>query len=217
MIQRFTSLVLTLIFLCITANAQIDEKIIVHLKNGEQKEYLLDEVEFVEIVSNNNASGDIVEGIGGTIPEAVDMGLSVMWADHNLGASFPADAGGYFPWDAEETSLWGDGWRLPTDEEWQELYDKCRWTWTIRDGIGGRVITGPNGNSIFVPASGIDIDGEKLVNGCIGIYWTADASEIGDGAQPVKATGTYFDSANIYRIDYPTDNKLNIRMVKPLK
>ena len=32
------------------------------------------------------------------IPEAVDLGLSVMWASANLGASRPDEAGGYFAW-----------------------------------------------------------------------------------------------------------------------
>lgn len=206
-----------LFFFCCTISAQNNEKIVVHLKNGEQVVYSMDDVDFVEIQSDEVQDQDIVEGIGGTIGKAVDLGLSVLWADHNLGAAYPTNIGGHFVWNADEAALWGDGWRLPTDEEWQELYDKCRWTWVVRDGIGGRVITGNNGNSIFIPASGVDIDGNILVNGCIGIYWTADECEKEDGATPVKATGTYFDSANIYRIDYPVDNRLSIRMVRDVE
>ena len=47
-------------------------------------------------------------------------------------------------------ALWGDGWRLPTEEEMKELIEQC--TWEV-SGYGYKV-TGPNGNSIFLPAAG---------------------------------------------------------------
>lgn len=46
------------------------------------------------------------------------------------------------------TMCWGEDWRLPTKEEMQELIDKCTWTRSGYDAI----ITGPNGNSIKLPA-----------------------------------------------------------------
>ncbi len=49
---------------------------------------------------------------------------------------------------------WGEGWRMPTHKEMQELVDSCTWTWTTKEGVIGYKVTGPNGNSIFLPASG---------------------------------------------------------------
>ena len=49
---------------------------------------------------------------------------------------------------------WGGTWRMPTEAEIEELLEKCTWTWTINNNIGGYVVTGINGNSIFLPAGG---------------------------------------------------------------
>lgn len=46
--------------------------------------------------------------------------------------------------------LWGNGWRLPTQEECEELVNNC--TWTLSGN--GYTVTGPNGNSIYLPALG---------------------------------------------------------------
>lgn len=46
------------------------------------------------------------------------------------------------------TQCWGEDWRLPTAEEMQELIEKCTWTRSGYDAI----VTGPNGNSIRLPA-----------------------------------------------------------------
>lgn len=52
------------------------------------------------------------------------------------------------------THEWNEGWRTPTEKEIQELVDSCTWTWTTKNGIIGYKVTGPNNNSIFLPASG---------------------------------------------------------------
>ena len=49
---------------------------------------------------------------------------------------------------------WGGSWRMPTEEEWTELRTNCTWTWTTQNGVNGRLVTGPNGKSIFLPAAG---------------------------------------------------------------
>jgi len=49
---------------------------------------------------------------------------------------------------------WGDLWRMPTNDERLELEEKCSWTWTTQNGVKGMLVTGPNGNSIFLPAAG---------------------------------------------------------------
>ena len=44
--------------------------------------------------------------------------------------------------------------RIPTVEQFQELGDNCTWQWTQRNGVNGQLVTGPNGNAIFLPAAG---------------------------------------------------------------
>ena len=49
---------------------------------------------------------------------------------------------------------WGPKWRMPTQEQQKELIEKCRWTMETRNGVEGRLVTGPNGNTLFFPAAG---------------------------------------------------------------
>ena len=115
--------------------------------------------------------------------EWVDLGLSVLWATCNVGASSPSDYGNYYAWGETDTKSsyteensktysvdlpdisgnpkydaatanWGSGWRMPTKAEFEELVDKCDLEWTIQDGRRGLRVTGLNGNSVFLPAAG---------------------------------------------------------------
>ena len=58
------------------------------------------------------------------------------------------------PEDDVATVMYGNGWRTPTMAEVRELKEKCTWTWTTVNKAKGQKITGPNGNSIFLPACG---------------------------------------------------------------
>ena len=69
---------------------------------------------------------------------------------------------------------WGGPWRMPTDAEYDELCKKCKWTWTSRDGHKGYVVTGPNGNSIFLPAAGYRIGTDSSYGH--GNYWSSSLS-----------------------------------------
>lgn len=42
----------------------------------------------------------------------------------------------------------GDGWRMPTKAEFQELLDKCEWDY--KSEINGYIVTGPSGKRIFI-------------------------------------------------------------------
>ena len=71
------------------------------------------------------------------------------------------------------TANWGGSWRMPTKAECQELLDNCTWEWTQVNGVNGSKVTGPNGNSIFLPAAGHRL-GSSLSNaGSLGIYWSS--------------------------------------------
>lgn len=93
-----------------------------------------------------------------TEDDAVDLGLSVKWARRDVGvASHDSPySGGSYPLNYTVAEPWDDGWRLPTQAEWQELCDKCGWEYKNRYNgryREGYVITGPNGNSIYLPIS----------------------------------------------------------------
>ncbi len=89
----------------------------------------------------------------------VDLGLSVLWASQNMGASKPEDFGTYVnKLDVSttgEVSEWNlKGAMVPTIGQFEELRNNCNWEWTEQKGVGGYKITGRNGNSIFIPFSG---------------------------------------------------------------
>ena len=67
---------------------------------------------------------------------------------------------------------WGPSWRMPTKEQQDELIVCCTTTWTTRNGVNGQLLTGRNGNSIFLPAAG-RLWGESLsYSGSEGDYWS---------------------------------------------
>ena len=77
------------------------------------------------------------------------------------------------PGDDAATTTWGNGWRMPTKEEWEELFNNTTDTWTTRNGVNGRLFTANNGNSIFLPAAGSRDGGELSLVGDYGIYWSS--------------------------------------------
>ena len=68
---------------------------------------------------------------------------------------------------------WGGTWRMPTFKEREELSEKCTWTWTAQNGVKGYKVTGPNGNSIFLPAAGFRDETEVYDRGSVGLYWSS--------------------------------------------
>lgn len=75
--------------------------------------------------------------------------------------------------DDAATVNWGKKWRMPTDAEMNELIDECSNKWTERNGIKGLLVTGPNGNSIFLPAAGSVSGNKHYCEGYCGEYWTS--------------------------------------------
>lgn len=142
-------------------------------------------------------------------PYAIDLGLSVMWADKNVGSWSKSTAGAYYAWGeisqkdyySDETFTgaginvtsiggtdwdistirFGDGWRLPTPDEVKELFTKCTWKWTTSGGVKGYEITGDNENTIFIPASGFKLRKDVEDHNEIGYYWTSERGEGSSG------------------------------------
>lgn len=70
-------------------------------------------------------------------------------------------------------SLWDGKWRMPTKEEFQELIDKCEWTWY---GGGYEVKSKTTGNVIYLPAAGRNAN-RVFGSGEDGDYWSASADK----------------------------------------
>jgi len=66
--------------------------------------------------------------------------------------------------------LWGGTWRMPTVAEATELIMECSKSVVTQNGVKGAVFTGPNGNSIFLPAPGCK-SYENNWEGLHGLYW----------------------------------------------
>ena len=72
------------------------------------------------------------------------------------------------------TVKWGKECRMPSPAEFQELYNKCDWTWkSSYNGASGYLVTGPNNQTIFLPASGGCFNGDLGNHGFSGYYWSS--------------------------------------------
>lgn len=71
-------------------------------------------------------------------------------------------------------NLWGNGSIMPTKEHFEELMNMCRWEEHEYGRTAGYLITGPNGNSIFLPFG--TVHGNPSPGVRYGSYWTATAN-----------------------------------------
>ena len=100
------------------------------------------------------------------------------------------------PCDDAANVNWGADWRMPTYNELNELLNYCTHTWTVLNGIDGRMFVGPNGNSIFLPAAGFRFDDQDVLYYPIasGYYWS---SNVGWGQNICDAYLLYIDEDDI--------------------
>ena len=69
--------------------------------------------------------------------------------------------------------IWGDGWRTPTYEQLEELFENTTNQWTTKNGVNGRLFTSKkNGKTLFIPASGYRDEDKLRTVGVEGNYWT---------------------------------------------
>ena len=77
--------------------------------------------------------------------------------------------------DAAQVNL-GDKWRMPTDQEWEELTSNCSFVWTQQNGVSGFTVTskktGFTDKSIFLPAAGVWFWQNLNSAGSEGYYWS---------------------------------------------
>ena len=95
------------------------------------------------------------------------------------------------PEDDAARAILGVGYRIPTQEDWQELLDNCKWeavtTTTKNNKIIARwKVTGPNGKSIILPAT---------------------VGTRADGLNVTPDNDAYYTTANLYPAEKLSDNK----------
>ena len=180
-----------------TVSAQSTTKMKVYTTDGNVVEYSTSEVDSVTFSAQEDTYAyKIING-----HKFINLGLSVLWAETNIGAESAEDYGNYYGWgetkpssytsdaynyednpakldaeiDAATVNL-GTPCRMPTQKEFQELCDNCNWQWATENGVKGYKVTskkqGYTSNSIFLPASGYCEDGTTYEQGSYGLYWS---------------------------------------------
>ena len=163
------------------------------------------------------------------------------WATCNVGANSHEEYGDYYSWGEVETKStytennsvtygksmsdisgnptydvarkkWGSSWRLPTRAEFRELRDKCRCEWTTQGDKEGHKVTGPNGNSIFLPAAGYRNGSSRYNAGEDGFYWSSSPRESNDG----DACCVFFDYFYSSYLDVHYSGRYIGRSVRPV-
>lgn len=90
------------------------------------------------------------------------------------------------------------GGRTPTKAEWEELVNNTTSRWMTVNGVYGRCFTGPNGNSLFLPAAGGRRGGSLYYTGTHGYYWSSSL----DTYEPRNAWYFDFWAGYVYMDDY---------------
>ena len=90
------------------------------------------------------------------------------------------------------TAVLGNGARIPTKAEWQELRDNTTAEWTTVNNVNGRKFTAANGNSLFLPAAGNRSGSALYYDGTHGGYWSSSLVE----SYPLGAWNVGFGSDN---------------------
>lgn len=153
----------------------------------------------------------------------VDLGLSTKWCKFNIGATKASELGGLFAFgdltglnnstSCSDYTPAADIYKtdsdiafkslskatMPTADEFEELFTKCKVEWTEEDGTAGYKFTGPNGNSIFMPAAGSR---------------TGNAVS-GEGEKGLYLTGSVNPSAPDFAISYAFSNGQNDKTTTP--
>lgn len=74
------------------------------------------------------------------------------------------------------TALWGDNWRMPMKEEFDQLIENCEVEEVTLNGVKGCRFTGRDryeSNSVFFPAAGFNQDGSVVHSDEYPYYWSS--------------------------------------------
>ena len=201
--MRNQLLLLLMTFCCLSVFGQ--QKVYIYLAGGDtivKNIWEIDSISFAE--DSPYVSPDTAE--------AVDLGLSVKWANFNFGATSSDQSGllvgwgdvtgknmssnlKYFPTsnptgDIISTNydivkkFWGDQWRMPSENEIKELFENCTCSWTSVKGQKGYTLKSKmNGDSIFFPVTGTRYESKTTDKDSLGYLWSGSI----DKSDPRKA------------------------------
>lgn len=170
----------------------------VHFKNGTKVQFSSEIVDYVDFTEKPTApkptAGEYVDlglsvkwascNLGATKPS--QTGGLYAWGETSTKNEYAEDNYAYYDsststytdighdisgsqYDAATVQL-GKNWRIPSNEEYRELYNNCKWEWSSLDGVYGYTVKGPNGNIVFFP---VKSRGR-------GEYWTSNSTSLRD-------------------------------------
>ena len=171
--------------------------------------------------------------------DLVDLGLSTKWAKYTVGASDEKQLGGLFGFgdmtgfqtsinledyasaDIYKTDrdvankVYGSWVTMPTIDEFEELFTECKKEWVedTQNHVAGYKFTGPNGNSIFLPAAGTRTQGNVSGEGLNGYYLSGSINATDNRF----AMAYSFDQNSARRTTTPVYQALAIRPVSVAK
>lgn len=198
--------------------AAVAQTVNVHFKNGQTIAFPSTNVDFVNFSEKapepTISAGAVVDlglsvywcscNVGAEAPE--EYGDYFAWGETKPKSSYSESNYSYYDNDRKEytdigedisgtqydaaTVNLGSDWRMPTKAEMQELLTQCSWQWSQINGINGYVVTGPNNNTIFIPAAG-----------------SASYSPYGVGSNTMYSTSSvgHNSTQNTCMISYSTD------------
>lgn len=186
----------TFLSLTITAYCQQTHELFVWKGGVPTRIDAVDSITFAAPVTDEHEAIDMglsvkwaAENLGAATPEA--FGLHYAWAEAAPKEDYSWQT---YAWGTSEeltkyttesgltqieaaddaaTALWGGAWRMPTDAEMKELLDNCTWAWTTQNGTDGYLVTARNGNSIFLPTTGLYYGDFLDDDETGGYYWTS--------------------------------------------
>lgn len=239
------TLLLLACLLSAAASATAQAYIRVHKADGEVVKYETSEVSFVDFEVVNTVQPVDLALPSGTLWSPVNLGANTeeeygdyyAWAETETKELFTANSYAFYvdgdnwnvtgpgttniagiaEYDAA-TANWGNGWQMPTKEQFAELMAYCTVEWVQVNETNGRRFTGSNGNSIFIPAAGRyyqktkeEISSTFLDNGNIfGYYWSATRYEYNNR----NAETLYFSSGMMKTNYFGREGGHTIRPVK---
>ena len=169
--------------------------------------------------------------------DLLDLGLSTKWAKCNIGANSDTELGalvgfgdltGYNTSINPEDYASGDVYKsaqdiankvtdgkatIPTIAEYEELFRCCKVEWIEKEGVAGYKFTGPNGNSIFMPAAGSRTQGTTTSVGTEGRYLSGSVN----ATDPQFAMSYLFNQGGNARSTTPVYQALAVRPVSVAK
>lgn len=94
---------------------------------------------------------------------------------------------------------WGGDWRMPTQAEWEELYDNTRHEYIERSGVNGWLFTGTKDGytdvTLFLPAAGCHLGTPIFLVNSDGWYWSSTLKD-----------GFYLEWSNSYSAQFGSSN-----------